>query len=427
MPIQQINRRSFVAQTATATAAGFIPAKSVMGANDRVVIGVIGIGRRGTTLLSDFLREEDVAVAAVCDVDETHLAHAIERTENHAKGFHDFRHMLEQKDIDAVVIGTPDHWHAIPTIYACRAGKDVYVEKPLSHNAREGQVMVKTARETGRIVQMGTQQRSEPHWQQAVDIVKSGTLGKICEIRAWNHFDSQIEGFGNPSDCDPPKEADYDFWLGPAPKRAFNPNRFHARAMYFWDYAGGCVTSWGVHLLDIAYWAMDLQGPLTVSAGGGKYYLQDNRETPDTFAAIFVCPDFLMTYHLHHWSSIAKTIDSYGKYGHGIEFYGADAALYVDRFRLELRGEGEDAPSLSVEGKNRDAPHIRNFLECVKTRQRPNSDVETGHRSSVSTFLANISYRTGRKITWDAKTETILNDPEASQYLAREPRAPWCL
>lgn len=285
--------------------------------------------------------------------------------------------------------------------------------------------MVKVAQETGRIVQMGTQQRSQPHWQKAIEIVQSGALGTISEVNTWNNF--AYRSLGNPPDGAPPAWADYDFWLGPAPKRPFNPNRFHATALYFWDYAGGCVTSWGVHLIDIVYWGMRLKGPQNVSASGGKYVIDDNRETPDTFTSIFEFPHFIMTYRLRHWNGLCTGIGEYGQAGHGVEFHGENGSLYVDRFCLELRGVQDRIPALSIKGGDVTQIHVRNFLDCVKSRQKPNSSIEGGHDPSVATFLANISYRTGRKIFWDAENELILNDPDASQYLSREYRPPWRL
>ncbi len=426
--VRKIDRRTFTHSSVLSTAAlsglAILP-KPVRGANEKITIGMIGVGRRGTTLLSSFSREEDVAVAAISDIDDKHIKAAIERTEGQAKGYRDFRTMLERNDIDAVVIGTPDHWHALTTIKSCQAGKDVYVEKPLSHNVREGQVMKQVAAETNRIVQMGTQQRSQSHWQKAVEIVQSGSLGKISEVNAWNNF--SYRSLGNPPNGTPPEWADYDFWLGPAPKRPFNPNRFHATALYFWDYAGGCVTSWGVHLIDIVYRAMKLKGPKSVSASGGKYIIDDNRETPDTFSSIFDFSDFIMTYRLRHWNGLCTLVGNYGKAGHGVEFHGVNGSLYVDRFCLELRGIEDRIPSQSLKGGNSTPAHIRNFLDCVKSRQKPNSSIEYSHAPSVATFLANISYRTGRKILWDAENELILDAPEANKYLSRDYRHPWRL
>jgi len=274
-------------------------------------------------------------------------------------------------------------------------------------------------------VQMGTQQRSQSHWQQAVALVKAGRLGTIGEIRVWNNF--RYRSLGNPPDGVPPKEADYDFWLGPAPKRPCNPNRFHATALYFWDYAGGCVTSWGVHLLDVAYWALDLKGPTSVAAVGGKFCIDDNRETPDTFSAVYQYPNLTMTYMLRHWNGLTRPLGRFGTSNHGIEFHGTDASLYVDRGGFELRPTGDEIQAQSVEGGYGTNAHVRNFIDCVKSRQKPNSSAEFGHPPSVATFLGNISYRTGRKIRWDPDTETIIDDPEASRYLSREYRAPWTL
>lgn len=421
-----INRRKFVQRSsiyATAATQAALIGNRVSGANERVNIGVMGIGGRGKHLLTSFVNENDVSVAAICDVDDAHMKEGIQRTENQASGYKDFRRMLERNDLDAIVIATPDHWHAIPTIYACQAGKDVYVEKPIAHNLKEGQDMVKTASETNRIVQMGTQQRSASQWQEAVKIIQSGILGKISEIRIWNNFAPRH--LGNPPDGNPPDGVDYDMWLGPAPKRPFNPNHFHRNALYFWDYAGGLVTSWGVHLLDIAYWAMQLSGPRSVSAVGGKFVMDDNRETPDTFSAVYQCDGFIMTYMMRHWNGLSRPLGGFGHSDHGIEFHGADGTIYIDRQGYELRGTGDQPKAKSYKGEYGTGAHVRNFLDCVKSRTKPNSSIELGLPPSAATFLANISYRTGTKIDWNAETETIIDNPDATKFLSRKPRKPW--
>src|SRR5690606_4589479 len=299
------------------------------------------------------LRLDDVDIVAVCDVYAPNLDEGtklvLDRRGTAPRQVTDFRQILDDTAIDAVIIGTPDHWHALQTVMACQAGKDVYVEKPTSVAIAEGRKMVEAARKYKRIVQVGTQQRSAAHFQQAVTLVRSGIIGTVTAVRCWNVSNQAPEGIGNPPDSDPPEGLDWDMWLGPAPKRPFNPNRFgvypnvFSYFRYFWDYAGGMMTDWGVHLIDIVQWAMDVDAPLAVSAVGGKFCLTDNRETPDTLIASCQYPGFVMTYE--NRTCNAREINGHG---YGIEFYGSDGTLFVGRGGFEIvpekrsRGAGQD-------------------------------------------------------------------------------------
>jgi predicted dehydrogenase len=432
-----ITRRDFV-KDSTLTAIGTSLAlstgplaKKVLGANDKIVVGVIGCGSQGRWNMRDFLRQPDVQIAAVCDVYEANLNEAREMTDGKAATFKDFRKLLERKDLDAVIIATPDHWHAMPAIYACDAGKDVYVEKPLSHTIQEGRKMVDAARRNKRVVQMGTQQRSGQHFQKAVEIVRSGKLGKVVFVRTWNYSNELPQGIGNPPDTDPLPGLDWDMWLGPAPYVHYNRNRCLGNFRWFWDYAGGKITDWGTHLIDVVHWAMDVDAPNTVYAAGGKYCIPDNRETPDNLEVTYEYPGFMMNYS-------NRIVNGYGIDGrsYGIQFQGTQGTLFVDRagfeFTPELQRVGdESAPPAEKpfkgEGSPQHLPHVRNFLDCVKSRQAPASEIEIGHRSTTASLLGNISLKVKQKIVWDAKKEQIVGNADAEAFLTKQYRSPWKL
>ena len=432
-----ISRRDFVKDstitaigTGLALSAGPL-ARNALGANEKIVVGVIGCGSQGRWNMRDFLRQPDVQIAAVCDVYEANLNQALEMTDGKAATYKDFRKLLERKDIDAVIVATPDHWHAMPTIHACDAGKDVYVEKPLSHTIQEGRKMVEAARRNKRIVQMGTQQRSGKHFQQAVEVVRSGKLGKVTFVRTWNYNNELPQGIGNPPDTDPLPGLDWDMWLGPAPYVHYNRNRCIGNFRWFWDYAGGKLTDWGTHLIDVVHWAMNVDAPTTAFAVGSKYYIQDNRETPDNLEVLYEYPGFLMNYS-------NRIVNGYGIDGHsyGIQFQGTQGTLFVDRagfeFTPELQRVGdESAPpteeAYKAKGSPQHLPHVRNFLDCVKSRQAPASEIEIGHRSTTASLLGNIALKVKQKITWDAKKEQIVGNTEAASLLTKQYRSPWKL
>ena len=340
-----LTRRDFIKRAAQGTAAGlaFSAARPAVAASDKVRVGVIGPGHQGRGDTRDFVRQPDVEVVAVCDVYEPNLPLAVEAAGGRAQTYKDFRQVLERKDIDAVLVATPDHWHALVTVEACKAGKDVYVEKPLSHDIHEGQVMVEAARKYNRVVQLGTQQRSGIHFQKAVELVQNGLLGKISFVRTGTYLNNYPYGIGNPPDSDPPPGLDWDLWLGPAPLAPFNVNRWTnmdphdwSSFRYFWDYAGGMMTDWGVHLIDIAQWGMQVEGPRVISSVGGKYYNQDNTQTPDTLQVTYEYenPSFILVFE-HRWENANWRHEK----GYGIEFHGTDGTLFVDRGGFELYPE----------------------------------------------------------------------------------------
>ena len=408
----------------------------IRGANNRVVVGVIGSGRQGLSDMKSAMRHPDVDVAAICDVYQPNLAKGVALAPS-AQQYGDFRRVLERKDIDAVIVASPDHWHPLHAILACEAGKDVYVEKPISVAVAEGRKMVDAARKHGRIMQVGTQQRSGKHFQQAAELVRSGKIGKVTQVRCWNFGNESPEGIGTAPDGSPPPELDWDMWLGPAPQRPFNPHRFGvsdtrwSTFRWFWDYAGGMMTDWGVHWLDIVQMATGVDAPVAISASGGKFVLQDDRETPDTLIATYQYPGFICTYE-NRLANAASLNDKRG----GIDFHGTDGTLFVDRGGFEItpetRRSGDSildrSEAMQVSNSNDNhVDHLRDFVECVKSRRTPVADIEIGHRSTTTALLGNVAYRTGRRITWDGATERIVGDSDASRYLTREYRKPWTL
>lgn len=419
-------RRAFLRAAGAAVGGSLIPHR-VLGANDRLVGGFIGMGRMGMANLGFAQQMENVVIKAVCDVYEPHLQQAVDATGRKAKPVRDFREILADKEIDFVCISTPDHWHAYMTVEACKAGKDVYVEKPLCVTVEEGVQMVAAARKYNRVVQAGTMQRSGIHFQQAAAMVARGDLGKVTMVHTWNYGNQPPAGIGNPPDSDPPPGLDWDMWLGPAPKRPFNKNRFGVDAKafshfrWFWDYAGGMMTDWGVHWLDIVQMAFNEAMPVAVTALGGKFVLTDNRETPDTIHVTYEYPGFLVTYE--NRSGNAQSM--FGKSG-GILFYGTRGTLFVDRSGYRLVPEkGSDLVEVEVgRFNNMNLAHWENFIDSIRTRRRPVSDVETCQRSTTTCILGNIALRGRMRVDWDAAQWTTLQT-ELRPLLARPARDPW--
>ncbi|MBN1444225.1 MAG: Gfo/Idh/MocA family oxidoreductase [Planctomycetes bacterium] len=410
-----------------AAPAGLVAGRSAVEAADQVRVALIGCGGMGRGDLRTFFQDERVRCPVVCDVDDSHAALAADETEKVGRGrpesVRDFRRAIERKDVDVCLVATPDHWHAIPTIHACQAGKDVYVEKPLATSIGEGAAMVRAARKSQRVVQVGTQWRSGSHYQEAVKIVESGELGKIRTVRVWACL-AWVGSIGRPADSDPPPGVDYDLWLGPAPLRPFNPTRFHFNFRWFWDYAGGLMTDWGVHLINIVQWAMHVKHPVSVASTGGKYAIDDIQETPDTQAAIFEYPGFVMI-----WDHQVAGTHGVRRREHGVAFDGESGTLVVDGAGWEII----PAPGKSLEARKAAGvagprwEHVRNFLDCCRSRERPASDVEIGHFATLTPHLANIALHTGRTIHWDGEKQEISGDADASRLITKPYRAPWKL
>ncbi len=422
----------------------------VVGANDRVGVGFIGYGLIGKRHVADFKDQPDVRMVAVAEAHRGRLDEAAAALGGGVQAHGDFRRVLDTRDVDAVVISTPDHWHALMTMLACAAGKDVYVEKPLTLFVREGRWMIDVARRTGRVVQVGTQQRSGPHYRQARELVRSGQLGRIVSVRMAS-YRNIMPGYGSPPDQAAPPEMDWEMMLGPAPRRPYNPNRALYHFRWFWDYSGGQMTNLGQHSLDILHWYIDPSGPSAVTSAGGRYALEDNGETPDTQDAIFEYPGFTAVWS-HREASQGRPGTS------GLDFFGTRGSLAISRSGFELTPDRKVIPANTVPQFAGDHPvggpvrvtdpsgpvywtdpqrnssgntleqfrlHVRNFLAAIRSRHPPVSDLESAHRVVTACHLANISLRTGRKIRWDPEREEILDDREAAAMLVRSYRAPW--
>jgi predicted dehydrogenase len=411
-------------RTFAITAASALSATRVFGANDRIRMGLIGSGGRGREDWGTFLKQPDIEPVAVCDVYDPFREKGIAMTEGRAKPFKDFRKLLELQDIDAVIVATPDHWHALITIAACEAGKDVYCEKPLSLAVVEGRKMVEAARQHKRVVQAGSQQRSGSHYAQAVKLIQDGGIGDVHRINAG--MQRNIYPGLKPTEMAAGLSSalDWDMWLGPAPKRPFDPFRCIYNFRWFWDYSGGQMTNWGAHHLDIARWICGAEAPTEVSGFGGRYSLTDGGETPDIQQVTYQFGKVVVT-----WTS--SEINA-GK-PFTLDIHGTKGTLTLLRsgFQVspEMLGTGKEKTAamepLQAKGNDLNVAHARNFLDCVKSRQRPNADVEEGHRSAVMCHLGNISTRLGRSLRWDAAKEQVAGDPEANQMLARPYRGPW--
>jgi len=419
--------------------------RRILGANERIGVGFIGYGLIGRQHVYDFQRQPDVDAVAVAEVYQPRLEEAVAACGGRARAYRDFRSLLDDRDVDAVVISTPDHWHALMTILACAAGKDVYVEKPMTLFIREGQWMIRAARHYQRVVQVGTQQRSGRHYQRARELIRSGFIGKVHSVRM-GAFRNVMPGFGRP-EGEPPPDLDYDLWLGPAPKVPYSPHRCLYHFRWFWDYSGGQMTNLGAHQIDILQWYLGFKGPLAVSSAGGRFALEDDGETPDTQDALFEYPGLTAV-----WSHREASMGSGA--GGGLEFYGTKGSLRIGRGGFEIipdpkispeaaiprfRGQPAGGPqaqpgpkefwieALREEGSPQEQfdLHARNFLDCVKSRRRPVADVEDGHWTSVACHLANISLKVGRRLRWDPEREEIVGDPEAAQMVERPYRSPW--
>jgi predicted dehydrogenase len=428
--------------------------RSVLGANERVRVGFIGVGNRGTQLLQGFLEQKDVEIAALCDVYEPYLARnnaAVgkdvvdsiggrvprmgESFSSEVARYKDFRRVLDRKDIDAVVIATPDHWHAIQMIQACQAGKDAYVEKPLSVTIHEGRRMVEAAARYNRVIQVGLHRRSSQMYADLAREVQGGKIGRVTVARTYRVSNMAPSGIGRYPDRDPPKELDWDLWLGPRPMRPYKDNLAFYKFRW-WEPYSSQVANWGVHYCDAIRWVLGEQAPISISAHGGRFAVDDDRTIPDTMEVIFELPSgVLLVFGQYEANGLAPL--EYGE----IELRGTLGNLYSGgegggykivpspggqfqparpRIKPEEQPTVRGGPSLTVQ-------HIRNFVDCVKNRRPTNCDMETGHRSTTFALLANIALATRSRIDWDPKSEHITNNEQANKLLHYEYRKPWTL
>jgi predicted dehydrogenase len=437
-----MDRRKFISSTALSTAgismAGIIPSQDwseKIAPSDTLNVALIGCKNMGFGILQHHLSNQGVNCAALCDIDESVLnekAGEVKKKFNQSpKLYKDFRKMLEQKDIDAVIIGTPDHWHCLLTVYALQAGKDIYVEKPMANSIAECNIMVKAAKHYNRIVQVGQQQRSSFVFQKAMELVRTGSIGKLRRVNIWANFDY---GAGEAIVPDEPVPAgvDFDMWLGPAPTRTFNRTRFHGDWRMFWDYGGGLMSDWGVHLIDMGLWVKDIVTPpeKVLVYGANTFHEPRSRETFDSMSVIYPKDDFVI-----NWDMTAGV--QHGPYDspYGLAFIGDRATLVADRSKLVVYPEWDDEAKKSMteeyrftEGKESHGDHVRNFIDCIKTRSRPACPPETGRAAALHVHIPNIAARTGESmLLWDDANSRFTNSEKANQLITPNYRQPWSL
>ena len=430
-------RRDFIRQAAILGAGisinpFFIKAgNNPVGANDKIRVGLIGCKGMGYSDLQAFLRNPEVECIALSDIDEKVLndraAETQKLTGKKVKHLYkDWRKLIDNKDVDVVIVGTPDHWHCLQMVAACEAGKDVYCEKPLGNSIEECNIMVRAAEKYNRVVQVGQWQRSDPHWDEAANYLKAGNIGRIRTVKVWAYQDSKPTLPIIP-DSPVPAGVDYDMWLGPAPKRPFNTYRFHYNFRFFWDYAGGLMSDWGVHLLDYALEGLNADLPSRVFSGGGKFaYPDDAMETPDTLMATYAYKDFNIIWD--HACGI-----NHGPFDkkEGLAFFGENGTLVLTRAGWEVlpvmvgkEARMEAVPFKKGEGKGL-YNHVGNFLSCIKSRELPNADIAIGARVAKMSHLANISCRLQREVRWDDANSLFVGDNEATALSKAYYRAPW--
>ncbi len=434
-----MKRRHFLAQSSALATGAFVgtalPAAAAVtpkvGPNDKIRIGLIGCKGMGWNNLTAMLKTPDAECIALCDVDETVLnqraADLEKATGKKATLYKDFRKLLENKDIDAVIIGTPDHWHCLQTIYACQAGKDIYVEKPLANSIGECAAMVQARQRYQRVIQVGQWQRSNFHWNDALAFVQSGKIGRVRNVKCWAYIGWKGAVPVAPDEA-APAGVDYDMWLGPAPVRPFNKNRFHFNFRWYWDYAGGVMTDWGVHLIDMAMLGMKVTAPKSVMSIGGKYaFPEDAMQTPDSQTAVYDFGDFSLTWE--HTIGIAN-----GFFGreHGVAFVGEKGTLVVNRAGWEIvpevTGKAYRMEAIPKQNSIDDGLvlHTANFIDCMKNRSKtPNCSIESAANTAAVAHMGNVAQRTGQKVYWDAAKQLFVDNKEANALITANYRDAW--
>ncbi|MGJ5813176.1 Gfo/Idh/MocA family protein [Paludibaculum fermentans] len=416
-----MNRRYFL----PTVAAGLSTVRQAPAASDRVNVAVIGVRGRGRALTGGFAKLADANVEYLVDVDDRVVPAAAALLEKAGrtppKVVRDMRRVFDDKSIDAVVIATPDHWHAPAAIMACEAGKDVYLEKPCSHNIREGRLIVEATRRNKRIVQHGTQSRSREITRAAIDYIHAGNIGKVVMAKAWDV--QRRSDIGHKADSPVPAEVDYDTWVGPAQLMPFNENRFHYTWHWHWNFGTGDAGNDGAHQIDMARWALGVELPTEAAGTGGKLYFEDDQQTPDTINATFRYPGKMLMFELRIWNP-------YGLEGveNGVAVYGGNGMVQIGKWDRQWGYKVFDEKGKLVkheQSPGEDEAHVRNFLDCVKSRKAPNAEIEVGFRSVVHCHLANIVARTGRTVHYDANTDSVTGDAEAAKLTRRTYRDHW--
>jgi predicted dehydrogenase len=408
------SRRKFINHTTTVAAGAAFTAASwnkVLGANDRVRLGVIGTGNRGSDVMSWFHKESDVEITSVCDVYDKHLNNGLKITEGKAKTYTEYRALLDSKDVDAVLAATPDPWHKQMAIDACKAGKDVYIEKPLTFSIEEGHEIIKTVKASNRVLQVGLQQRSGEHYKLAKnEYIDKGKLGKITLVRTWWHGNGYH--LRKPNFTEQPAGLDWKAFLGPVKFRPFDAQQFYNWRAYL-DFGGGQITDLFTHWIDVVHWYIGEDLPVSATAAGGVFNYNDGRTAPDTISIQLEYPG--------KWVSTFDATLVPGANGAAIEFMGTEGNLYIDRggFRYQEKSGGRGTtraePVVYRNTKSLEEQHVKNFVACVKSRQLPNSDVVSGHRSALASHLGKLAYMQKKRITFNpiSEKEHVLGVTEA--------------
>jgi predicted dehydrogenase len=428
-------RRNFIRNASLLIAGSVLPVDALplvrnqIAANDKIRVALIGANGMGFNNLASFLKNPGVECVAMCDVDkrvlDKRIAGLAELGVPAPKLYADYRKMLENKDIDVVIIGTPDHWHCLQFVDSLEAGKHVYVEKPLGNSIAEINIMQKAANRYGKMVQVGQWQRSQPHFVDAVNFLKTGALGRIRTCKAWSYVDWK-GAVPKVPDAPVPEGVDYDMWLGPAPRRPFNNNRFHFTWRWYWEYAGGLMTDWGVHLIDYILYGMAKTIPVSVMATGGKYaYPDDDMVTPDTMTAVYDFSDFTMTWE----HTIGIGLGNWRR-PHGMAYIGENGTLVLDRNGWEVVPEKQKIEAVPLQqnvGVGLDL-HVRNFLDCLRdnTPQHLHAGIDVGRNVALVAQMGNIAFRTGEKIYWD-DTHQSFNTRAASRLITPDYQNGWKL
>jgi len=455
MASEPMNRRDFLQSSALATmglTAGTSAAKAAgrKSANEKIILGCIGLGGRGSYLAGKFaarrLKVKDCEVAYVCDARQSKrdaAAKSVEKAQGKKpQAVSDFRKILDDKNVDAIINATPDHWHALPVVWGCQAGKHAFVEKPASHSIWEGRKMVEASRKYNKVVQLGTQSRSCEYMRKCIEFIKGGGLGSIHVIKVYNMIKKR-SSFKAAKDCDPPKDINWDLWVGPAPMRQYNPDRL--RWNWWWDYSGGDIINDGVHQMDLANWVIGSVSPKAVYCAGGKFAVDDPLDAPDTQTVVYEFDKMTMTFELAMWTPYQHKTDwairdkeifpEWRFNSTRVEIYGTKGQMYLGRhgggwqaFGMDPKNAKQNVETGHAHGVQGNVWHQDNFLKCIRSGERPNSDILDGHLSTTLCNLGNISLRVGcKKLLWDGKAERFTNSDDANKLVKRTYRDPWVI
>ncbi len=429
-----IDRRRFLSTAVSSGLVGGVasqvsgesPAIQNTNVQEKITLGIMGANNRGTFLARKFAARQDCVIASICDVDErARNKLAAELGKGKApkpQVCGDFRRLLDDQAIDALVVATPNHWHAPATILACAAGKHVYVEKPCSHNPREGEWMVQAARKHRRVVQMGTQRRSSPFVIEAINKIHAGAIGRVLFVQSW--YNSRRKSIGQGQTAPVPQWLDYSLWQGPAPERPYQDNLIPYNWHWFWHWGNGELGNNGVHTLDLCRWGLNVDYPTRVVSLGKKLRYADDQQTPDTHQVTFYFDDQVVTWEGLSWSPFGR-LEQAKRYAVGTVFHGEEGTLLLvddgyQIFDMKNKEQSSRKPSQDMV-----ALHLADFLDSIRADRRPHADIEEGHKSTLLCHLGNIAHRTGRELTIDPKNGHILNDPEAQSLWRREYRPGW--